>query len=310
MKSCSVALNSHTQQGQTTLARLLQVTRQVDGAIYGFTTHDQPIVLGGVTYVASSSFNSANMNAKLNGEAKTTELTGAFDTVITRADVLAGLWNFAQFQVLLVNWADLTMGSAILMTGNFGDFECNEFSFKVSLHGLAYPLTFIGGDLAGPTCRADFGDSKCAPGGVLANGTTIASLQQTGSVSSTPDGYRTLVVSGISNIGKPLIGAPLTFTSGANINLTAEVMNIVFGASVTITLRPWIQIAAVAPGDAFNLGTACDKVRTTCDYVYINILNNQSEPDAPDPDATIEYPDYVAPGTNPANLKSSTIPLG
>jgi uncharacterized phage protein (TIGR02218 family) len=299
MKSCSAGLNSHTKQGQTTLARLLKVTRQADGQVYGFTDHDQDLAFGGVTYLSSTSYNPFNLNSKADGDAATTELTGAFDSVITRADVLAGRWDNATFQLLLVNWYDVihaagSQGSAILAAGSFGTFEVQEFGFKVQLHGLSYRLTFIGGDFCGPTCRADFGDSKCAPGGLLASGTAINSLLQSGSVSSTPDGYRTLVVSGISNLGKPLDGGLLTFTSGANNLLSAEIVHVDFGTN-SVTLRPWTQLAPVAPGDNFSIMPTCDKVFTTCVLTYNNAQNNQSEPQAPTPDAVIEYPDYVAP---------------
>lgn len=315
MKSCSVGLDAHSRQGQTTLARLLQVTRIPDGQIFAFTNHDQDIVVGGVTYKASTSFNPFNANAKSDGTAKNSECTGAFDLIITRADVLAGLWDGANLQLLLCNWGNISQGTGILVTGTFGPWEAQDFGWKTTLRGLAYRLTAIGGDLSGPTCRATFGDSKCAPGGLLADGTDINTLLQAGTVSSTPDGYRTILVSGISDIGKPRVGGLVIFTSGANQNLSAEIMSITYGVGspvspTTITLRPWIPIAVVSPGDGFSVFPGCDKVRTTCDFVYLNILNNQSEPDAPDPDATIQYPDYIAPGSAPQNGRSGAIPLG
>lgn len=309
MKSASAGLDADSRQGQTSLARLLQVTRIPDGQVFAFTNHDQDLVVGGVTYLTATSFNNFNVNSKSDGSAKNSDVTGAFDTVILRADVLAGLWDGATFQLLLCNWANIGHGVGILVTGTFGPWEVQEFGWKTTIRGLAFRLTFIGGDLCGPTCRADFGDSKCAPGGLLASGTNINSLLQNGSVSSSPDGYRTLVVTGITNLGYPLIGGLLTFTSGANANLSAEVMDIVIGSTMaTITLRPWTQISPVVYGDDFSLQVACDKVRTTCDFIFKNIENNQSEPDAPDPDATIEYPDYVAPGST-APTGQGTIPL-
>lgn len=300
MKTCSTALAAHINQGQTTYCTLLQVTRQYDSAIYGFTEHDQDLFFGGVTYLSTTSYNRFNLNAKNTGDPSTTELSGAFDDIITRADVLAELWDNAQLQLLLVNWADLTQGSMILSTGSFGEFEVQEFGFKVSLYGLSRLLTFLGGELCSPDCRSDFGAAAlangnpgCAPGGALADGTTINSLLQTLTVTGT-DGVRTMVVSGLVNTGKPFNGGLATFLAGNNKNLSGEVLSVDFSTG-TIVLRPTVLLSAISVGDTLSLFPACDKTFLTCSSIWKNALNNQSEPHVPDPGAVLSYPDYVAP---------------
>jgi len=294
MKAAPSGIAAHILLGQTTTARLLKVTRLADGQIFGFTDHDVDLVFSGVTYLSTTSFNPFNVSDKNTGEATDTELTGAFDAVITRLEVLAGLWDHAQFQQYRVNWANLSAGAIIDVTGSFGVFEPQEFGFRATLHGLEYPLTFIAGDICGPTCRVDFGSAKCAPGGLLADGTAINSLLQTDTVASTSDGVSSLVGTSIAATGKPFDGGLLTWTSGANTDLSVEVLHVDF-ATRTITLRPWTQIAPIAPGDGFSLFPACDKVFSTCSVVWLNALNNQSEPHAPGPDNVLAYPDYVAP---------------
>ena len=123
MKAGASGINADIQLGQTTLARLLKVTRQYDGAIYGLTDHDVDLIYLGVTYLSTTSFNPFNISDKNTGEASDTEFTGAFDSVITRADVLAGLWDNAQFQQYKVNWANTARGAIIELTGSFGNFE-------------------------------------------------------------------------------------------------------------------------------------------------------------------------------------------
>jgi uncharacterized phage protein (TIGR02218 family) len=282
MKACSSGLNTHIQQGQTTLATLLKVTRICDGQVFGFTSHDLNLIFGGVTYLSTTSFNPFNQNQKSNAEAVTTEMTGAFDSIITRADVLADLWDNATFQVLRVNWANLGQGALILITGSFGEFEPQEFGFKVALHGLAYRLTFIGGDICGPACRVDFGSARCAPSGLLANGTDINTLLQTLTVLTT-DGVKTMTVSGLTNTGKPFDGGLVTFlgsgspAAGPNANLSAEVLHVDF-ATGTITLRPCTLIAPIQVGDTMKIFPACDKLFGTCSLVWLNGINFQGEP--------------------------------
>lgn len=292
MRAGASGINAHILLGQTTTTRLLKVTRKSDGQVFGFTSHDQSLVFSAVTYVSTTSFNPFNQNDKYTADASDTELTGAFDSVITRPDVIAGIWDNAVFQLLLVNWKSLTGGALILMTGTFGDFEPQEFGFRTALHGLEYPLTFIGGDTCQPTCRVDFCSAKCAPSGLLADGTGINTLLQSLTVSST-DGVSTMVVTGLSNTGKPFDGGLVTFATGNNPNLSAEVLHVDFATS-TITLRPWIQIGVIQAGDTLKLMPACNKLLATC-TIWANAENFQGEPFVPGPDHQLAYPDYVAP---------------
>ena len=302
MKAGAAGINAHILLGQTTTTRLLNVQRLSDGALYGFTNLDQDLVFASVLYVSTTSFNPFNLNQKDTAEASSTELTGAFDSVITRADVIAGLWDNATFQLLLVNYKNLAGGAIILTTGSFGEFEPSEFGFKVALHGLAYPLTFIGGETCQPTCRVDFCSAKCAPGGFLDDGTDINSLLQTATVFAT-DGSRLIDVTGLIDTGKPFDGGLVTFLAGSpagfNTDLSAEILHLDFATSppgvAIITLRPWTQIGPIQIGDTLAVFPACDKTMQTCASVWANGRNFQGEPHVPGPDQSLAYPDYVAP---------------
>jgi uncharacterized phage protein (TIGR02218 family) len=293
MKACSVALAAHIAQGQTTLTTLLKVTRKPDGQVFGFTEHDVDIIFSGLTYLSTSSYVPSNLNEKLNAEASTVEVSGAFDSVITEADARARLWDDADLQFIRINWMVPTDGGIILATGNFGQFNIEGFGFKVQIRGLSYRLQDMGGEICGPECRVDFGSPKCAPGGVLANSVTINSLLQTGTVIST-DGVKTIVFSGLTNTNKPN-GGNLTFLTGGNTHLSGQIKDINFGTH-TITLQPGaLLLTAIAPGDTFSFFPACDFRFVTCVGTYGNGINFQAEPHVPDPDASLAYPDYVAP---------------
>ncbi len=292
MKACSSGLNTHIQQGQTTLATLFKVTRR-DGTVLGFTEHDVDLIVGGVTYLSTSSYNRFNLNEGSDSSAKTTELVGAIDSVITRDELERRLYDYAQIQLLLCNWSNVSQGSIILATGSFGPVSIEEFQFRVEIRGLAKPLEDMGGEICGPGCRVDFGSPKCAPSGLLASGTNINSLLQTGTVVST-DGVKTIVFSGMSNPSKP-DGGNLTFLTGSNANLSAEIKTINWGTN-TLTLQPGaLLLLDIAPGDTFSYFPACDKTFFTCSTVYLNALNFQAEPHAFNPDESLQYPDYIAP---------------
>lgn len=282
---------THIAQGQTTLTTCLKLTL-LDGTVLGITEHDQDFVFSGVTYLAEAGFTKMNLSDKSNGNASTMQLKGMIDGVyITADDIRSRRFDYAAIEVFMVNWSDLTQGRILLLTGKLGVFRINEFEFAVDLYGLAYRLTQTGGELLSRDCRVDFGSPRCAPGGALADSTTIDSLMQSGTVSST-DGYKTIVVTGISDLGKPLDGGLITWLTGNNANLSIEASHVDFGTStITLYLKTFLPIQG---GDTFKIQPSCDKSIQACTF-WNNAVNFQAEPNVPGDDALLNYPDYHAP---------------
>jgi uncharacterized phage protein (TIGR02218 family) len=307
VKFATSGMAAHIAQGQTTLAACL-ILVLVDGTVMGFTEHDRDIVytpLGGpspplismstITFKASAGFTKLNRNARSQGVDHGTQIDGSIDgTVVTRADLEARRYDFASAQIIFVNWQTLSEGAIIDFTGMFGPVTINEFGFSVDLRPLSYLLTRTGGEWCCPDCRVDFGSPRCAPGGALADGTTIDSLMQSGAVVST-DGFKTLVVSGISNTGRIFNKSLLTWTSGNNLNISHEVKSIDFATStITLSLKTDLLIAA---GDTFELMPGCDLTLVTCSGTYNNAVNHQGDALVPGPDHERQYPDFHEPHT-------------
>lgn len=291
MKSFPSGLNTHIALGQTTLTTLFKITRR-DGTVIGFTEHDVDLISGGVTYVSDPGYSRFNLNETADGNAKTTELIGAIDSIITRTDIQQQLYDSASFQLLLANWANIAAGTGILCTGSFGPVSIEEFQYRVELRGLAYRLNNLGGSVCGPICRVDFGSPKCAPSGTLAGGTTINSLLQAGTVVSVSG--NSFVFSGLTNPNLP-DGGNCTLTSGSNNHLSSQIKTINWGTS-TITLQPGaLLVVPIAPGDTFSYMPDCDKSFFACVTFYANGINFQAEPHAFNPDESLNYPDYVQP---------------
>jgi uncharacterized phage protein (TIGR02218 family) len=272
----------------------LKLTRR-DGTVLGFTEHDVDLVFSGVTYLSTSSFNAFNLNEGADASAKTTELVGAIDSVITRDELERRLYDYAKIQLLLVNWKSLGDGAIILATASFGPVTIEEFQFRVEIRGMAKPLEDMAGEVCGPACRTDFGSLKCAPGGTLASGTTINSLLQTGTVTAT-DGVKSVTFSGMSDPNLP-DGGNVIWATGSNTNLSAEIKTINWGTN-TLTLQPGAMLVSdIQIGDTFSYFPACDKTFFTCSTIYNNALNFQAEPHAFSPDESLNYPDYFQPVT-------------
>jgi hypothetical protein len=209
MKHANAGIASDIQQGQTTQTHVL-VLRRTDGVVICVTEHDQDLVFDAtaraalhsrnflhsighdVTALAYAGFSRFNLNDKDNLDTSNIQVDGMIDPeIFTRNDIKAERFDYADFQVFQVNWMDLTRGEIIGATGRTGTWTIKEFGFSTTFYGLAKQLDAVGGELIQPTCRVDFGSPRCAPGGILADGTTVDSLIQRGVVAAT-DGSRTL----------------------------------------------------------------------------------------------------------------------
>src|SRR5580658_5724654 len=117
-KNPSSELLAHLQGPVTTVCTCWQIARE-DGVTFYFTDHDQNIVFESNTYVASVGYTRSAISTNSDLSVDNLEVTGMFDdSSITNEDLLSGLFDFAQVQMFLVNWADLTMGSMPLRIGN------------------------------------------------------------------------------------------------------------------------------------------------------------------------------------------------
>lgn len=248
----------------------------------GFTELDQDIGFNGVTYVSASGFTRFNLQDKENLDTSTIQLDGMLDTVVTRDDVVARRYDYANVEVFMVNWADLSMGKMILFTGRFGPVMLKEFTFSVELRTLSYQTTAIGGELCSPICRVDLGSPRC--------GFDVSAIMQTGTVSST-DGFKNITVSGVSEGTYKLAGGLITWTGGANVNLSDEVNSFVSGV-ISLKLESLLEIN---PGDTFRIQPGCDKTMSTCVTVFANGVNFQGEPYVPGYDHMLDYPNYQPP---------------
>jgi hypothetical protein len=168
-----------------TLATLLLITRK-DGQVFGFTDHDSPIVFNGVTYQTANSYTASAIAMSSDMSTSNMEVAALLDNVvITQADLEAGLWDFAQVLISLVNYNDLTMGAVPLMGGNLGQAVLTNGQYKAELRSLSQLVQQQSGDLYSPTCRATFGDSKCTM--ALGPLTFTGSVQSLNNVASWSD---------------------------------------------------------------------------------------------------------------------------
>lgn len=272
MKSVGASLLAHIQSEVTTLSTCWKVTRR-DGTVFGFTDHSANLSISGVTYSASTGYTATAIKSSSALNVDNLDVQGALDSsTITDADLLAGLWDFAEVEIFLVNYEDLTMGTMNLRTGNIGNVQTGRGLFVTELRGMMQRLQQSVGRLIMPACNADLGDARCGINlGTFPNGTASGSVD---SVSSN----RQFVDAGLAQATGWFDGGLVTWTAGDNAGLRMEVKSFTSGGAVVLFLpMPYTVVA----GDTFTITAGCDKSHSTCNSKFANTINFRGFPHLP-----------------------------
>ena len=87
MKPASVGLAAHLDGEVTTLATCWRLQRQ-DGWVRGFTDHDQPLLIDGLTYVASTGFLPSAIKSGADLSVDNLDVDGFLDDDALKAEAL------------------------------------------------------------------------------------------------------------------------------------------------------------------------------------------------------------------------------
>ncbi len=275
MKTLSTALQNHLMQEVTTLATCWKLTRR-DAVVLGFTDHDRPILFEGVTYEAASGLTPTAIAGSATLAVDNLDIEGMLDSaVIDEADILAGLYDFAEIEVFQVNVEDVTQGALPLRFGWLGEVTWSGEQFTAEIRGLTQKLTQTVGSVYSPTCRAELGDTACK--------VDMGARTVTGSLTSV-DGTTILFDSSRGEISDTYAHGVLTFTGGANDGIAIEVKAYQPGQITLMLPLPY----APSIGDTYVLSEGCDKRFTTCKTRFSNAINFRGEPHVPGFDRLLE----------------------
>lgn len=275
MKPISSSLQNHLSQDVTALATCWKLTLR-DATVMGFTDHDRDIAVGGVTYQAASGFTpTAVASASVLG-VDNLDVEGMLSSgAIVEADLMAGLYDHAEISVFQVNYADPSMGTLPLRTGWLGEVQMQGGRFVAEVRGLTQRLSQRIGAFYSPSCRAEFGDSRCTVN--LATLTVSGTITGVTSRAVLRDSARTEEADTFSY-------GTLSFTSGENAGLSMEVKIFEPGEFTLFLPFPY----DVAAGDAYSVTQGCDKTLQTCAQRFSNAVNFRGEPHVPGTDRILE----------------------
>ena len=281
MRSLSISLAQHLAQGATTLCHCWKALRR-DGVIMGFTDHDRDVVLNGLNYAAHSGLEATEAESSLGFAVSAGEVSGALIAdVLNENDLASGIYDGATIETWRVNWAD-TSQSLLLDIGVIGEVRRTEHAFAAEIRGLGHVLDQERGRIYQNACSADLGDARC---GVAL---TAPAFLAPGQVVST-DGHVSMNVTiGIYSSGW-FVNGRLTFTSGANIGVSAQVKEF-RGDGAGGLLSLWTPLVKpIAPLDLFTVTAGCNKRFDTCQTKFGNTVNFRGFPHMPGNDHVIAY---------------------
>lgn len=261
--------------GELTSVALCWRVERSDGAGIALTSHDRPLVLGGVRHEPAPGMMPAAITRARGIEPHSGEVAGALSSDALRSiDLALGRWDGASVRLSAVDWTDPNAEPIALLGGEIGSVNIADEGFSADLRGAAARLEEPVCPATSAECRAQFGDKQCRVD--LAGRTTVAKvIEANGSA---------LTLSG--SVDDRYVLGRLRFMSGANCGLTS----VVLAASGNVVRVRDLPRAPVEAGCRVELREGCDKRLETCVARFANAANFRGEPHLPGNDLLTRYP--------------------
>ena len=275
MRNIPSRLQAHLDQDTTTTCRLLKISL-TNGNSYGMTTLDRDVVYNGVTYTAINGFDPSAISANTAYDVDNSEgyaLISADIPGITLDMIKAGHLDDATWQMMLVNWADLTMGHVLIDAGDVGEITVTDnAAFAPELLSFTARLRQSIGTVSQRRCRAIFGSP---PNYQTGCGVNAEAMWVAGSVTGI-DAETNRVFVDTSLIGDSYIPGRIRWTSGDN--ASSRIYQVEYFDSATGTIGLFEPLPFdIAVGHQFTIRPDCAKTVSSC-TAYDNFLNYKGEP--------------------------------
>ena len=275
MKILSNELSAHLAEEVTTLATCWLLTLK-DGAVIGVTDHSADIIIEEQAYEARTGFTPGAVASHSNLNVDSLEIEGMLDSdIITHEDIIAGRFDFAELEVFMVNYRDISQGKLPLKKGWMGEISLANNQFVAEVQGLSQRANAAIGSLYSPSCRVKFGDNSCKLD--LEAFTVMGVVTEVVSSREFFDSSRA-EAAGYFTAGK------ITFTSGLNNGQSMEVKGYANGTIALTLPLPYM----LAEGDGYSMVAGCDKTFSTCALRFDNAVNFRGEPHVPGMDKMLE----------------------
>jgi uncharacterized phage protein (TIGR02218 family) len=283
MRALEPGFKAHIESGATTLANAWRIIRS-DGAVLGFTDHDEVLAFDGTTFYPAHGLDGGEVAQKLGPQTDTSEVVGVLHSeAISEADILLGRFDGAMVESWRVNWRDADMRQLMRRT-TIGEITREDGVFRAELRSAQHGLNVARGRIYQSLCDAHLGDTAC---GVDVD---APAYRGTGAVAAVEDRFR-LVIAGVGGFAEGWFGmGHLVWADGQRLGLRDAVLTHtrvggadVFGFGVPV--GDW-----VSAGDGFEVFAGCDRRYATCRSKFSNGVNFRGFPHIPGSDFVLRYP--------------------
>lgn len=265
-KNISTQLKNQLKQEVTTLATCIKITL-TNGEVFGFTDHDKVIDYQSISYQPDSGYTPSNITSNDELSVDNLEIEAFLNSsVILESDLLAGIWDFADIEMFMVNYLDLSQGVLYLRKGTLGEIRLNKNSFVTELRGMTQPLQQVIGSVYSPTCRVKrFCDNQCK--------LDVNDFSFYSSVVEVIDESNFVIA---DDFGDIFSYGEAHFTSGLNNEIVTEIKSN-SGSTITLQLATPFQLSI---GDTITLVQGCNRTIDAC-IGFDNVINFRGEPYVP-----------------------------
>lgn len=261
--------------GELTSAAFCWRLERKDGAGLALTSHDRPLVRGGIRYEPSPGMIPAAVKAELGLEPNASEVAGSLsDSAIRDEDVAAGRWDGAGVRLVALDWQNAVEPEIELLSGELGQVASKDGAFEADLLGAAARLERPVCPLTSPECRALLGDPQCR--------VDMAGRRLRAKVTA-KTGHLVTIDQPVD--GRFVLGQ-IRFLDGAAHGERRSILAVT-GQQLSLRSAP---AGEVAIGTAVEIVEGCDKRLETCSQRFGNAANFRGEPHLPGNDLLTRYP--------------------
>ncbi len=277
MRTISVDLKTELASVSPRIARLVRIT-QKNGTVFGFTDHDMPLLIDGVTHNPAPGLNAIKYTTTADAEVSTQNITAGWVDV-PEENLRGGLVDDATIEAAWCAWANPGAGQLVTFEGKLGEISWNDGGFEAQIVSFMKQLERNVGWTYTANCRHEL-YGQPGPGKVGACTVDPALYTFTGTVGTIILPKWKFEFSGAAT-GKGdgyFSGGIITFTSGLNNGFGVEIKtHSVVGGVETFVL--FIPVAFQFPvGTTFSIKAGCDKTAATCKNKFNNIIHHGGFP--------------------------------
>lgn len=240
------------------------------GEELGFTDFDQDLIINNITYHCASGFTGSAIQSNSGLTVDNLEIEGMLDNeLILKQDLIAGKYDYAEIEIFMVNYEDLSAGKLNLKRGWFGEVGVKDNMFIAEVKGLSQALNKNIGDLYSHRCRAKFGDAKCKA--------DLSKYTFSGTITEVQSNNIIIDVNRNEESDFFKYGS-IKFLTGENQGVAKEIQSYNKNGKIVLA-NPLPYKPSI--GDNYEITAGCNKSFTTCYKQFNNAINFRGEPHIP-----------------------------